>query len=83
MDVLRKWSVTDKNFPFNRNKAFYFLAKEMENINHYKKSRILDLIRSLSNEKRNFSYLLNKRLIDHHKIGYHTINHYNLVKIKL
>ena len=53
----------------------------MENINHYKKNRILDLITSLSNEKRNFSYLSNKRLIDYHKIGYHTINHYNLSKL--
>ena len=27
MDVLRKWSVTDKVFPFNRNKAFLFFSK--------------------------------------------------------
>ena len=60
MDVLRKWSVTDKVFPFNRNKAFYFLAKEMEDVDHYKKSRMLDTVTSLSNEKRNFSYLSNK-----------------------
>ena len=58
-----------------------FFSKEMENIKHYKKNRVLDLIRSLSNEKRNFSYLSNKRLTDHHKIGYHTINHYNLSKL--
>ena len=81
MDVLRKWSVTDKVFPFNRNKAFYFLAKEMEDVDHYKKSRMLDIVNSLSNEKRNFSYLLNKKLINYHKIGYHTINHYNLSKL--
>ena len=37
MKTLRNWNLTDKVFPFNRNKAFYFLAKEMENINHYKK----------------------------------------------
>ena len=81
MDVLRKWSVTDKVFPFNRNKAFYFLAKEMEDVDHYKKSRMLDIVNSLSNEKRNFSYLSNKKLINYHKIGYHTINHYNLSKL--
>ena len=81
MDVLRKWTVTDKVFPFNRNKAFYFLAKEIENVNHYKKSRMLDIVTSLSDEKRNFSYLLNKKLINYHKIGYHTINHYNLSKL--
>ena len=81
MKTLSNWNLTNENFPFNRNKAFYFLAKEMENINHYKKNRISDLITSLSNEKRNFSYLSNKRLIDHHKIGYHTINHYNLSKL--
>jgi len=81
MDVLRKWSVTDKVFPFNRNKAFYFLAKKIEDVDHYKKSRMLDVVNSLSNEKRNFSYLLNKKLINYHKIGYHTINHYNLSKL--
>ena len=46
MKTLRNWNLTNGNFPFNRNKAFYFLAKEMENINHYKKNRILDLIKS-------------------------------------
>ncbi len=81
MDLLREWSITDKIFPFNRNKAFYFLAKEIENIDHYKKSRMLDTVTSLSNEKRNFSYLSNKKLINFHKIGYHTINHYNLSKL--
>ena len=81
MDVLRKWSVTDKVFPFYRNEAFYFLAKEMEDVNHYTKNNILDIITSLSDEKRNFSYLLNKKLINFHKIGCHTINHYNLSKL--
>ena len=81
MDVLRKWSVTDKVFPFNRNKAFYFLAKEMEDVDHYKKSRMLDIVTSLSNEKRNFSYLSNEKFINYHKIGSHTINHYNLSKL--
>jgi len=81
MDVLRKWSVTDKVFPFNRNKAFYFLAKEMEDIDHYTKNRMLDIVNSLSHEKRNFSYLLNEKFIDYHKIGYHTINHYNMSKL--
>ena len=81
MDVLRKWSVTDKVFPFNRNKAFYFLAKEMEEVNHYKKSRMLDIVNSLSKKKRNFSYLLNEKFINFHQIGYHTINHYNLSKL--
>ena len=81
METLSKWSLTDKNFPFNRNKAFYFLSKEMEHIDHYKKSRMLDTITSLSNEKRNFSYLLKKKLIGFHKIGYHTINHFNLSKL--
>ena len=56
MDMLRQWTVTDKTFPFNRNKAFYFLAKKWININHYKKSRMLDIVTSLSDEKRNFSY---------------------------
>ena len=83
MDMLRKWNVTYKNFPFNRNKAFYFLSKEMENIDHYKKNKMLHVITSLSDEKRNFSYLLNKKLIDYHKIGFHTINHYNLSKLSL
>ncbi len=81
MDMLRQWTVTDKTFPFNRNKAFYFLAKEIENINHYKKSRMLDIVTSLSDEKRNFSYLLNEKLINYHEIGYHTMNHYNLSKL--
>ena len=81
MDMLRQWTVTDKNFPFNRNKAFYFLAKEIEDVNHYKENRLLDIVTSLSDEKRNFSYLLNKKLIKYHKIGYHTINHYNLSKL--
>ena len=53
----------------------------MEDIDHYKKSRMLDIVTSLSNEKRNFSYLFNKNLIDYHKIGYHTINHYNLSRL--
>ena len=81
MNVLRNWSVTDKVFPFNRNKAFYLLAKELENVDHYKKSRMLDTVTSLSNEKRNFSYLSNEKLVDYHKIGSHTINHYNLSKL--
>ena len=41
MDVLRKWSVTDKVFPFNRNKAFYLLSKEMEHTDHYKTPNML------------------------------------------
>ena len=81
IDVLRKWSITDKGFPFKRNEAFYFLAKEMEDVNHYTKNKILNTINSLSNEKRNLSYLLNKELINYHKIGCHTINHYNLSKL--
>ena len=81
MNVLRKWSVTDKVFPFNRNKAFYFLAKGMEDVDHYKKSRMLDIVNSFSKKKRNFSYLLNEKFINFHKIGYHTINHYNLSKL--
>ena len=81
MDVLRKWSVDDKTFPFNRNKAFYFLAKEMEDVDHYKKSKMLDTVTSLSNRKRNFSYLLNEKFTNYHKIGYHTINHYNMSKL--
>ena len=56
-------------------------AKKIEDVDHYKKSRMLDVVNSLSNEKRNFSYLLNKKLINYHKIGYHTINHYNLSKL--
>tara|TARA_B100000900_G_scaffold6349_1_gene5394 strand:+ start:430 stop:1416 length:987 start_codon:yes stop_codon:yes gene_type:complete len=81
MDKLRRWSVTDEFFPFNRNKAFYFLAKEMEDVDHYKKSRMLDIVNSLSKKKRNFSYLLNEKFTNYHKIGYHTINHYNLSKL--
>jgi len=81
MDMLRQWTVTDNNFPFKRNKAFYFLAKVIVDVNHYKKSRMLDIVSSLSDEKRNFSYLFNERLINYHKIGYHTINHYNLSKL--
>ena len=61
MDVLRKWSVTDKVFPFNRNKAFYFLAKEMEDVDHYKKSRMLDIVNSLSNEKKEFFIFIKQK----------------------
>ena len=81
MDTLCKWSVSDKTFPFNRNKAFYLLAKEMEDIDPYKKNKMFDIVTSLSNEKRNFSYLLKKKLIEYHTIGCHTINHYNLSKL--
>ena len=81
MDLLRQWTVTDKNYPFNRNKAFYSIAKEIVDVNHFKKSKILDIVSSLSNEKRNFSYLFNEKLINFHKIGSHTINHYNLSKL--
>ena len=44
------------------------------------KSRMLDIVTSLSKE-RNFSYLSNEELINYHKIGSHTINHYNLSKL--
>ena len=47
--------------------GFYFLAKEMEDLDHYTKSRMLDIVDSLSNEKRNFSYLLNEKFINYHK----------------
>ena len=53
----------------------------MEEVDHYKKSRMLDIVNSLSKKKRNFSYLLNEKFINFHQIGYHTINHYNLSKL--
>ena len=81
MKALSQWTVTNDNFPFNRNKAFYFLAKKMEGIDHYGKSELLNIVSSLSNEKRNFSYLLEEKIINYHCIGYHTINHFNLSKL--
>ena len=54
MDILRQWTVTDKNFPFNRNKAFYFIAKEIVDVNHFEKSNVLDIVSSLSDEKEIF-----------------------------
>ncbi len=78
---LSSWNVTKKHFPFNRNKAFYLLAKKIEQIDHYEKPNILKTITSLTAEKRDLSYLQKKDLIEYHKIGCHTINHYNLSKL--
>ena len=47
----------------------------MEEIDSYQESKLLEIITSLSNKKRDFSYLNEKHLIEHHKIGFHTINH--------
>ena len=79
---LKKWDVTVNNFPFNRNKAFYLLAKQMEKIDPYQEDKLLETITSLSNKRRDFSYLNEKHLIEYHKIGFHTINHFNLSKLK-
>ena len=81
MRTLTKWDVTVNNFPFNRNKAFYLLAKKLEEIDSYHESKLLKIITSLSNARRDFSYLKEKHLTEHHKIGFHTINHFNLSKL--
>jgi len=81
LKTLAKWDVTVEKFPFNRNKAFYLLAKKMEEINSYQEGKLLKTITSFSNARRDFSYLKEKHLTDHHKIGFHTINHFNLSKL--
>ena len=81
MNRLGKWDVTVNNFPFKRNKAFYLLAKQMEEVDSYSESKFLDTITGLSDGKRDFSYLNEKHLIEYHKIGSHTINHFNLSKL--
>ena len=79
---LAKWDVTVNNFPFYRNKAFYLLAKQMEDVDFYREGKLLKTITSLSSKRRDFSYLNEKHLIEHHKIGFHTINHFNLSKLR-
>ena len=54
----------------------------MEYIDSYKESKLLNAITSLSNKQRDFSYLNENHLIEHHKIGFHTINHFNLSKLR-
>ena len=81
LDALGKWDIENKNFPFNRNKAFYLIAEKMEHLDYYKEKNILKMVSNLSNVQRNFSYLTDKRLIKYHRIGYHTVNHYNLSKL--
>ena len=81
MEKLSNWDVTVNNFPFLRNKAFYLLAKQIEEIDPYRENKLLDTITSLSERKRDFSYLNEKHLLQYHKIGFHTINHFNLSKL--
>ncbi len=82
LNRLAKWDVTVNNFPFYRNQAFNILAKQMEEIDFYRESKLLKIITSLSEKRRDFSYLNEKHLIEHHKIGFHTINHFNLSKLR-
>ena len=81
LSKLRTWDVTESHFPFKRNRAFYLLAKIFEEIDHYEQPNLLKTITSLSTEKRDFSYLHKKDLLEYHKIGSHTINHFNLSKL--
>ena len=81
VDNLKNWDVTVRKFPFNRNRAYYLLAKKMEDTNHYENDKLVNKISSLSNEKRDFSYLNENHLVEFHKIGCHTVNHYNLSKL--
>ena len=39
------------------------------------------MVSNLSNVQRDFSYLSDKKLIKYHRIGYHTVNHFNLSKL--
>ena len=81
MDRLAKWDITADKFPFNRNRAFYLLAKKMEEIDSYRENKLLETITRLSNRRRDFSYLKERHLTGYHKIGFHTINHFNLSKL--
>ena len=81
LDTLSAWNIGNQNFPFNRNRAFYLIAEKLENLDYYKEKNILETNSNLSNAKRNFSYLSNKKLTKYHRIGYHTINHYNLSRL--
>ncbi len=80
MNSLSKWDVTNNYFPFNRNKAFYLIANKMENIDNYN-NEMFKMVSSLSKNERNFNYLSDRKLIDYHRIGYHTTNHLNLSKL--
>ena len=53
----------------------------MEEIDPYRENKLLEIITSLSNKRRDFSYLNEKHLTEYHKIGFHTINHFNLSKL--
>ena len=81
MNALNNWKITDKNYPFNRNKAFYLIADKIEYVDYLEQKKILKIVSSLSNKKRNFSYLSNEKLINYHRIGFHTVNHLNLSKL--
>ena len=81
MDTLSNWITTDKNYPFNRNKAFYFIADKIEHVDYLEQKKIIRIVSSLSNKKRNFYYFSNKKLINYHRIGFHTVNHPNLSKL--
>ena len=81
IQTLRNWDITKAKFPFKRNKAFYLLARAMEESNYFESNSLLESLSGLTNETRDFSYLDEKNLIDYHKLGFHTINHFNLSKL--
>ena len=81
IDKLSGWNITDKDYPFYRNKAFYLIANKIEDADYLEQKKILKTLSNISNEKRDFSYLMNKKLIKYHRIGFHTVNHPNLSKL--
>ena len=54
---MRNWDITKAKFPFKRNKAFYLMARALEESNHFESNGILESLSGLTNETRDFSYL--------------------------
>ena len=44
LDTLSAWSIGNQNFPCNRNRAFYLIAKKLENLDYYKEKNIGEII---------------------------------------
>ncbi len=76
-----KWKITDNTILLNRLKAFQLIVEELKKNNYSLKNKIISIINDMSHNRRNFSYLSNKKFTSYHTIGAHCINHYDLSKL--
>jgi peptidoglycan/xylan/chitin deacetylase (PgdA/CDA1 family) len=77
--IIKKWKISNSNYPFERCRAFSILANILEQENSYLENSLYSELKPLSSNAPNLKNIFkNSKITNYHSIGCHTSNHFNL-----